>query len=95
MSEIDADDEGFWRITPDLVIEIQSRNDDLSQLLAKMELWIANGARLGWLIDPYDQRLWVYRPGAEAVVLERPLELSDDAVLPGLVVDLRRIWRAE
>ena len=95
LSEIDADDEGVWRITPDLVIEIQSRNDDPSQLQTKMELWIANGVRLGWLVDPYGQRLWVYRPGTEAVVLERPPEISDDEVLPGLVVDLRRIWQPE
>ena len=58
-------------------------------------MWLRNGVRLGWLVDPFEQQLWVYRPGAAAVVLERPEQLSDEEVLPGLVVDLRRIWRPE
>ena len=93
LSVADEDDEGVWPVTPDLVIEIQSRNDDPSEQREKMDLWIANGARLGWLIDPYDSRVWVYRPGAEPEQLTRPEEMSDDEVLPGLTVALQRIWR--
>ena len=80
-------------VAPDLVVEVSSLSDDIKRAQAKMELWLRNGVRLGWLVDPFDQRVWVYRPGAGAVMLERPDELSDDEVLPGLVVDLRRIWR--
>lgn len=93
LSKVDEDDEGVWRVTPDFVIEIRSRNDDLSEQQEKMELWIANGALLGWLIDPFEERVWVYRPGAEALVLERPEEMSNEEVLPGLAVDLSRVWR--
>lgn len=78
---------------PDLVVEVRSLSDDIERAQAKMELWLRNGVRLGWLVDPFDQRVWVYRPGSETVMLERPLEVSDVEVLPGLVVDLRRIWR--
>lgn len=94
LSEVDEDDEGVWRVTPDFVIEIRSRHDDPSEQRAKMELWIVNGARLGWLIDPFEERVWVYRPGGEVMALERPGEMSDEAVLPGLVVDLSRVWRS-
>ena len=80
---------------PDFVVEVLSLSDNIERAQAKMEMWLRNGVRLGWVVDPFDQQIWVCRPGAEAVVLERPLELSDDEVLPGLVVDLRRIWRPE
>jgi Uma2 family endonuclease len=93
LTGIDIYDGDVWRVSPDFVIEIRSLSDDVEQLQAKMERWRRNGVRLGWLVDPFDQRIWVYRPGAEAVLLERPMELSEDEVLPGLVVDLRRIWR--
>ena len=80
---------------PDFVVEVLSLSDKIERAQAKMEMWLRNGVRLGWLVDPFNQRLWVHRPGAEAVMLERPPEMSDDEVLPGLVVDLRRIWQPE
>ncbi len=58
-----------------------------------MDLWLRNGVRLGWLVDPFNQQVWVHRPNAEPILLERPNELSDEEVLPGLTVDLHRIWR--
>jgi len=90
---IDLFDGDVWNVTPDFVVEVRSLSDDLDQLRAKMDLWLRNGVRLGWLVDPFDQRIWVYRPGAEPVLLERPTKMADDEVLPGLVVDLKRIWR--
>ena len=56
-------------------------------------MWIANGARLGWLIDPFDEQVWVYRPTTDPKSLPRPLTLTDP-ILPALEVDLTRIWRA-
>ncbi len=93
LSEVVAGDEGVWQVTPDLVIEIRSLTDDIERLRKKMELWLRNGMRLGWLVDPFEQRIWVYRPNAEPLALDRPTTIADDEVLPGLAVDLRRIWR--
>lgn len=93
LTGIDVHDGEVWGVSPDFILEIRSLSDDVELLQAKMELWLRNGVRLGWLVDPFDQRLWVCRPGSEPVPLERPLEMSDEEVLPGLVVDLRRIWR--
>ena len=95
LSGVDVFDGNVWALIPDFIVEISSLTDDVEQLLAKMEMWLRNGVRLGWLVDPFDQRIWVCRPGTEPVVLERPAQLSDEEVLPGLVVDLRRIWRSQ
>lgn len=95
LTGIDLFDGEVWSVSPDFVVEVRSLFDDLDYLQRKMELWLRNDVRLGWLVDPFERRLWIYRPGAEAILLERPLELSDDEVLPGFAVDLRRIWRPE
>lgn len=85
--------EGVWPATPDFVVEIVSYTDRLEDQQDKMQnVWLANGVRLGWLIDPYEAKVHVYRPSAEAEVLERPSELGDAEVLPGLSVELGRIW---
>ena len=86
--------QGFWRICPDFVIEIRSTSDTLRGLRRKMEEYIANGTSLGWLIDSIgrQRRVYVYRPGAEVEVLERPEYISGEPELPGFVLDLRFIW---
>ncbi len=92
MAGIDLHDGDPLQAVPDFVVEVRSRSDRISRLHEKMELWLRNGVRLAWLIDPFESRLWAYRPGAEAVELERPEQMSDEEVLPGLAVDLRRVW---
>jgi Uma2 family endonuclease len=77
------------------VVELRSASDSLSKLQEKMQEYMANGARLGWLIDPQNQRVEIYRPGREVEVLEQPMELSGEDVLPGFVLNLRRIWRVQ
>jgi len=57
-----------------------------------MQEYIDNGVRLGWLIDPQNQRVEVYRPGRGVEVLEQPQELSGEGVLPGFVLPLASIW---
>jgi Uma2 family endonuclease len=54
---------------------------------------MANGARLGWLIDPQNQRVEIYRQQAEVEILINPTELSGEDILPGFVLNLRRVWR--
>ena len=60
-----------------------------------MDLSLRSGVRLGWQVDPFNQQVWIHRPNAEPVLLDRPEELSDDDVLPSHTVTLRRIWRPE
>jgi Uma2 family endonuclease len=82
----------FANICPDFVVELRSSSDSLKSLQAKMKEYIDNGALLGWLIDPQQRQVEIYRPGLAVEVLENPIELSGEAVLPGFVLNLRRVW---
>lgn len=85
---------GFYSICPDFVIELRSSSDGLSMLRDKMQEYMDNGARLGWLIDPMSdpKRVHIYRPQAEPSVLDEPNEISGEPELPGFTLNLRRIW---
>jgi Uma2 family endonuclease len=82
----------FLPLCPDFVVEIRSPSDRLSTAQAKMQEYIDNGARLGWLIDPGNRVVYVYRPNQPVERLENPATIAGDPVLPGFVLDLQRIW---
>ncbi len=86
--------QGFWRICPDFVIEVRSSSDTLIGVRRKMEEYIQNGVRLGWLIDPLDpmRRVYVYRLGTPVEILEKPESLSGEPELPGFTLNLTSIW---
>jgi len=84
--------EGFAPLCPDFVIELRSKRDRLATLQEKMREYLANGARLGWLIDPQNQRVEIYRSGREFEVLEQPDQLSGEDILPNFTLELHRIW---
>ena len=80
---------GAITVCPAFVAEIMSGTDRLPPLQRKMELYIANGALLGWLIDPYNQQVHIYRPDAEPEVLHDPETINGEPVLPGFVFNVR------
>ena len=82
----------FANICPDFVVELRSSSDSLKSLQDKMKEYIDNGAKLGWLIDPRQRRVEIYQPSLAVGVLENPTELLSEAVLPGFVLNLRRVW---
>ncbi|MEW6364359.1 MAG: Uma2 family endonuclease [Acidobacteriota bacterium] len=82
----------FLPLCPDFVVELVSPTDALEDLQAKMEEYMANGAGLGWLIDPDRRRVHIYRPGKPTDVLADPAEVSAHPELPGLVLDTAGIW---
>jgi Uma2 family endonuclease len=82
----------FLPLCPDFVVEIRSPSDRLSTVQAKMQEYIDNGARLGWLIDSGSRVVYVYRPNQPVERLENPAAISGDPVLPGFALDLQRIW---
>lgn len=84
--------EGFARICPDFVIELRSPSDRLPDLQEKMQEYLDNGAHLGWLIDPFDQRVYIYRPNQPVEEVVNPDTLRGDPVLPGFVLPVRELW---
>jgi len=82
----------FAPICPDFVIEVRSLTDRLSDLLEKMQEYLDNDARLGWLIDPIDKRVYVYRPDQPVEILDNPQSLSGDLVLPGFTLRGQELW---
>jgi Uma2 family endonuclease len=82
----------FSHIVPDFVAELRSPSDRLSYVQLKMEEYMENGARLGWLIDPFQRRVYVYRPGQPVEVLENPARVSGEDVLPGFELNPQEIW---
>ena len=82
----------FLPLCPDFVIELRSPSDDLKTVREKMDEYQANGARLGWLIDPLARRVHVYGVGETPTELANPTELSAEPVLPGFVLSLTAIW---
>jgi Uma2 family endonuclease len=83
---------GFARIVPDFVIELRSPSDSLDELKDKMVEYVDNGVRLGWLIDPQEKRVHIYRPELQPEILDDPETVSGEDVLEGLVLNVREVW---
>ncbi len=86
------DQEKFAPICPDFVIELRSKSNSLSQLKSKMEKWMENGCELAWLIDPIQQKTYIYQPNVAVYeVTDFDQKLSGGTLLPGFELDLARL----
>lgn len=83
--------ERFAPICPDFVVELRLKSDALPALHEKMQEYIANNAKLGWLIDRQNQQVEIYRQGKAIEVIKSPQTLSGEDVLPGFILDLAEI----
>ena len=85
-------EEKFAPLCPDFVIELRSRSEkSKKKLQTKMQTYVDQGVHLGWLIDPSDGTVAVYRPDRPVETLNRPATLSGEDVLPGFVLELKGI----
>jgi Uma2 family endonuclease len=80
--------ERFPPICPDFVIELRSRTDALEPLREKMQEYLNSGLRLGWLINPQDSQVEIYRPNQPVEVFQFPARLTGEDVLPGFILEL-------
>ena len=87
----DEEQNSFAGICPEFVIELRSSSDRLSKIQEKMDEYMANGARLGWLLDPLNNCAYVYSPDVPAKRLDQPTFVSGDPPLPGFEFDFREI----
>ena len=81
----------FLPLCPDFVLELPSPSDSLKKIREKMQEYIENGARLGWLINVEAKQVEIYRPGRDVEILENPKTLSGEDVLPEFIFDLTTI----
>ena len=85
--------DSFPPIAPDFVLELMSKTDSLKRLQEKLQEYMDNGVRLGWLINPEKKKVEIYRQGQEKEVLDNPLTLSGEDVLPEFILDVALIWK--
>ncbi|WP_068819291.1 Uma2 family endonuclease [Phormidesmis priestleyi] len=82
----------FAPICPDFVVELLSPSDNLATLQAKMQEYLDNGARLGWLINRQTRQVEIYRADRSVNVVDNPESLSGEDVLFGFILQMAEIW---
>ena len=94
LAELSAEDrQGFLPLCPDFVVELLSLSDSLAVLRRKMEEYRENGARLGWLIDPLQREVAIYRADGSLDRRASSGLISGEAALPGFALDLSAVWK--
>jgi Uma2 family endonuclease len=88
----EAQKKGFAPVCPEFLIEIISESDSRATLEAKMEMWIANGALLAWMIDPFAADIVIYEPGQAPRHVVRPDWVEAETVVPGFRLETSRLW---
>lgn len=83
----------FPPLCPDFVLELLSPSDNLHTTRLKMQEYLASGVRLGWLINPEDQQVEIYRLGQPVEILQAPSTLSGESVLLGFSLDVGWLWK--
>lgn len=87
----DQQEDKFINLAPDFVIEIRSKNDSLAKLKTKMEEYIANGVKLGWLIDSKNRQALIYRQDGSVTQYPATAILSGEDVVPGFTLALAKL----
>lgn len=91
-----AQQDGFPPVAPDFVIELVSPSDLKNQryedLQIKMQEYLDNGVKLGWLIEPDAKIVEIYRSEQQVEISNHPQTLSGEDVLPGFILDLSEIF---
>ena len=83
---------GPYVVVPDLIWEIRSPSQSVELQQEKMAEWIDGGVRLGWLIDPFARKVWIYRANGEVDELDDPPALLGEDVCEGLLIDMAQVW---
>jgi Uma2 family endonuclease len=83
----------FPPLCPDFVLELVSPSDNPTTVRAKMQEYLNSGLRLGWLINPQDRQVEIYRPQQPPEILQTPITISGEPVLPGFVLNVSWLWR--
>lgn len=80
--------------SPDLIVEVLSKGDDVSEIDKKILQYQRSGVRLIWVIHPVIQAIDVYRL-QDGLKLQRLLiddELDGEDVVPGFRLKISRLF---
>ena len=84
--------EGYPPLCPDFLIEVRSRSDQRRLVEIKMQLWMENGAQLGWLIDPVLATVDIYKESKPVESLQRPEIITAGEPVLGFELRTSRLW---
>lgn len=94
LDALNPDPEKFLPLAPDFVIELRSASDSAKDIRNKMKEYRENGVRLGWFLNAKEKEVEIYRLGQDVEVLQLPVSLSGEDVLPGFVLELKEIFES-
>ena len=87
-----SDRDGFLKYCPEFIIEVRSKTDRIKDLQTKMKNWIQNGAKLAWLIDPEEEKTWIYRDDSSIIEVGNfDQGLQGEDILSGFSLDLKSL----
>ena len=88
----DEEKRRFARLVPDFVIELRSETDSLKDLQNKMQEYTENGVSFGWLIDPLERKVYVYRAEKAVEILDNPEKIFGESPVEGFTLSLEDIF---
>jgi Uma2 family endonuclease len=88
----EAEQARYAPLSPDFILELRSPSDNLPALKEKMEQWMANGVQLGWLLDPENKTIFIYRPDEQPEILSHPTSVQGSGSIAGFELVMARIW---
>lgn len=89
---INPDPEKFLPLCPDFAVELRSASDNLSPIQDKLQEYLDNGLRLGWLIDPKGRNVEIYRPDISVETVDFSTVLSGEPILKGFTLDMKQVY---
>jgi Uma2 family endonuclease len=83
---------GWLDLAPDLAVEVISPNDSFSEVMNKVERFLAAGARLVWLVDPLRRRVLIHARDRAPIELTERDTLDGEDVVPGFQMRVAELF---
>ena len=88
----DRNRRGFFRVVPDLIVEVRSPRDTRSELMAKGMMWLEAGAALVWLVDPITETVTELGRQRAPHELGRGDTLEGGEIVPGFRMPVNELF---
>lgn len=83
---------GWVEVMPDLVAEVVSSGDRISEVHEKVRMWLEAGVRLVWVVFPAPRLIEAHRASRDVVTLREGDALDGEDVVPGFAAPVARIF---